>query len=199
MFGIKADARGVQRGLNDIARRQMPFATARALTSTAKLAQQNVARQLPSIFDRPTPFTRNAIGIQAATKTNLVARVFVKARQAEYLVLEETGGTRTPKGRGLVLPRAAPRNQYGNLARTALQTLKRRKDVFIGKGPNGQGGIWRRGKDDVLQPLIIFVGRSQYKPIFDFRKRVIKVAGAYLAVELRDALARAIASTRPRG
>lgn len=196
MIRVSSDLARLSSSLTELQQRQVPFATARALTVTAQLAAGAVTRQLPTIFDRPTPFTLRAIGVQPATKRHLEARVFVKDRQAEYLALEETGGTRQPKTRALIMPKAAARNAYGNLARNAVRSLKRRKDVFVGQGPGGQGGIYRRRKDDTLQPLIVFVASAHYKPRFGFKVRVGKVVRAAIAPAFREQMRRALATAR---
>ncbi|MGG5811455.1 hypothetical protein [Falsiroseomonas sp. CW058] len=205
MFDIRADLRPLTRNLDDLARRQVPFATARALTAMADAAAVANRRALPSIFDRPTPFTRAGIAVAPARKNSLVARVYVKERQAEYLVLEETGGTRKPerskhggtgRGQALVMPKAVKRNAFGNIGFRGLASLKRRKDVFVGKTANGTGGFFRRLEDGKLQPLVIFVRSAAYKPRFGFKARVIKVAQATMAPAFRQALAKALATAR---
>ena len=52
----------------------------------------------------PKSFTVNSVVAKPATKSTLSAMVFIKDKQAAYLALEETGGTREPKGTALVLP-----------------------------------------------------------------------------------------------
>src|SRR5690348_15010580 len=94
---VSADIRKATRFLDSAAQKQIPFATAKALTETARLAQVAVTRSLPSTFDRPNPFTMRAIGIRAARKGDLSAAVFVKDKQAEYLAIQETGGEAQPK------------------------------------------------------------------------------------------------------
>ncbi|WP_439597977.1 hypothetical protein [Falsiroseomonas sp.] len=202
---VRADFRPLTRRLDDLARSQVPFATARALTDMAQAAAVANRRALPSVFDRPTPFTRNSIAATPAKKSNLVARVFVKDRQAEYLQLQETGGTRKPepskqggtgKGRALIMPKAIARNAFGNIPRRGLAALQRRKDVFVGKTASGAGGFFRRLASGALQPLALFIGQARYKPRFGFRDRAIKVAQATMTPAFRQALAKAMATAR---
>jgi hypothetical protein len=193
---VRADFRPLTRSLDEVAQRQVPFATARALTDMANAAAVANRRALPSIFDRPTPFTLNSIAVQPAKKSDLVARVFVKAKQAEYLALEETGGVRRPEKRALIMPKAVQRNAFGNIPRRGLAALKKRKDVFVGKTENGVGGFFRRLESGRLQPLALFIGAANYKPRFGFKARVIKVAQATMVPAFRQALAKAIATAR---
>lgn len=205
MFQANANFGPLTRRLDDVAKRQVPFATASALNDMADTAAIANRRALPSIFDRPTPFTRQGIGVERATKTKLRARVFVKDRQAEYLVLEETGGVQKPEpsqqggtgaGRALVVPRAVRRNSFGNIPMRGLAALKRRKDTFVGKTPSGTGGFFRRLKDGALQPLALFISRAVYKPRFGFKARVIKTANAVMVPAFRARLAKALATAR---
>lgn len=95
---------------------QAVFATAVALTETAKQAQRQVASALPEIFDNPNPFTQRAIAALPAKKENLVATVLVKDQQAEYLGIQETGGVRTPKpGAPVFMPKNIRTDRYGNV------------------------------------------------------------------------------------
>jgi hypothetical protein len=129
----------------------------------------------------------------------------VRDKQAEYLVLQETGGTRTPErsksggtggGRALIMPKAVQRNAYGNIPRRGLAAVKKQPDVFVGRTAKGQGGIFRRLKGDKFQPVVLFIDRAKYKPRFGFKQRVIKVASATMAPAFRQALAKAMATTR---
>ena len=193
---VQADFRALTRGLTALEHEQLPFATAKALTDAAQAARIAVRNSLPSVFDRPTPFTMNAVTIRSANKRNLTAVVYVREKQAGYLAIEETGGTATPqKGVAFVFPKAAGRNQYGNLPKGALKRAKARKDVFVGK-VDGVGGFWRRTAKGVLQPLAIFYSRATYRPRFGFRERVTRIARATLGPAFREALAQALRTAR---
>ena len=123
----------MERALIDLARDQVPFAAARALNDCAKAAAAEVNREMPEVFDRPTPFTDRAAGVAArATKGSLAAEVTLRPIQAEYLLHEEVGGTRTPaentrkKAKALLLPgRQTPRDQFGNIPAGTLSRIKR--------------------------------------------------------------------------
>ena len=82
---------------------QLPYATALALTRTAQLTKQYLVSLMPRVFDRPTPYTLNSLYVRGATKTNLVASVYIKdeaprGTPAErYLRPEIEGGQRNLK------------------------------------------------------------------------------------------------------
>lgn len=83
--------------------RQVPFATARALTRTAKSAQREASSHFARVLDEPRRFTLTSPKINPARKTMLTARVFVKddiakgAAPAKYLRALEFGGQRRAK------------------------------------------------------------------------------------------------------
>lgn len=185
--------------LDDFQRTQLPYATARALTETARAVQKAVTSELPSIFDRPTPFTMRGLAIKPARKADLTAEVFVKDIQARYLKLEETGGTRTPPKTALVVPVGIPLNQYGNIPRGALQRLKGRGKaaVFVGT-VKGVGGFWQRGPFHSLRLLAAFTPRVHYRPRFGYQQRVAAAARQVFPAALERNMTLALATARPR-
>jgi hypothetical protein len=119
----------MDRLLNNVA-----FGIARGLTQVAKLSATTVTAALPTDFDRPNPFTMQAVSFTPATKDNLVATLFVKNAQAVYLELEETGGTRTPQpGSPINIPVDLKTNQYGNIPRGRIAALRAGK-AFVSNG-----------------------------------------------------------------
>jgi hypothetical protein len=196
-INISTDIKRLTRGLNDTARNQVPFATAKALTASADLARITVTRQLPSIFDKPTPFTMRGITIQAATKRNLQARVFVKDKQAAYLDVQETGGEIRPKAkRPLIMATdTLPRDAYGNLPRGTLRREKRKKDVFVGK-VGKRPGFFQRLTQGAEIALAFMYRRFKYKPRFQFRARVTKSVRATLPAAFKQALTQAMRTAR---
>jgi hypothetical protein len=64
--------------LRDIPKKVIPYATATALTRLAKTVQGEIVKEMPNAFDRPTPWTLNALRTQPATAKKLEARVEVK-------------------------------------------------------------------------------------------------------------------------
>ncbi|TPG53308.1 hypothetical protein EAH89_17220 [Roseomonas nepalensis] len=183
--------------------KQLPFVTALALTTVVKRAQLAEQAALPSVFDKPTPFTARGIAVQPATKAEPTAAVFVRPIQAGYLAIEETGGVRKPAKRAIVMPVGAAKNVYGNLPRNALSRMKGRKDVLVGQ-IGGVGGIWQRparpkgrqGARVAPKLLIGFEDQTKYEPRFGFRARAVQVIKANLAPAFREAVTKALATAR---
>ena len=161
-------------------RDQMPFAIARALTDMAQLGKATITREIPAIFSKggpPKPFTVNSVVARPASKSTLAAEVFIKDTQAAYLQLEETGGTRSPRGAALVLPgSSAPalHDSHGNLpegllrklraaARTTRANAKRARRVSRKVGAGGAGGaIDLPGKPQRDSGIVYFEGHGPH-------------------------------------
>jgi hypothetical protein len=80
------------------ARSQVPFAIAYTLTLMGKAGKEEMARRLPSYFDRPTRWTLNSILLTAATKQSQRSEVFIKDGSRAHLLHHITGEGRPEKG-----------------------------------------------------------------------------------------------------
>ncbi len=139
-----ADLRDLSKQLQSL-KKQIPFATAQALTSVARQIQEAEKAQMRKVLQSPTPFTVNAVGSVGARKDNLVAKVFVRDIAAGYLDPFEFGGVHKLNGSALLNPKNIKLNKYGNLPRNKLSQLKAKGNVFIG-AIDGINGVWQRVK-----------------------------------------------------
>lgn len=199
-FGIKSNMEEVERGLNDVARRQMPYAVSVAINDVLKDIKRTSEQRLRSQLDRPTPFTLKAFGIRFANKRTLTGMVFVKDAQADYLKWAEDGGRRTPKGRAVLMPVKQRLNKYGNLPRGSVARTVAKPDTFSGapNGKPGARGIYQRiGKGgSKLKLLISYAEKAVYKPRLGFKIGAMRTAEARLPAALYAALRKAIANAR---
>ncbi|QNT79430.1 hypothetical protein [Entomobacter blattae] len=201
-YSIFIDTKQTEKMLRKLAKNQVPFAVAKGLTITAAGARDMMKQDIPNIFDNNNAFTRNAVGISPANKLDLIARVFVKDQQAEYLGFEEFGGSRSP-GEGAKNSNAKaiplggkdarkkaggtlPRNYIKNLAARAKADKARPKGTkgkklrfsivkISGKAPNGMGagGFFKRDrKYGTIKRLVEFFDEATYKPKFGFLNKV---------------------------
>lgn len=147
-ISVQTNLRQIQRQFGAFAEKQIPFATAMALTGIGKRVQVDEKKQFSHVLDRPTPFTLNAVSVRAARKSDLRAVVYVKDKAAGYLAPYESGDVQKVNGRAVLNPKASSVNQYGNLPRNLIARLKGRSDVFIGpiktKGGEVINGVWQR-------------------------------------------------------
>lgn len=79
-FTVSASANtaAIARSLGNLADKQIPFATANALTAIAKRIKAGQVKVMKDRLDRPTPFTLNSLYLKAARKNQLEARVWFK-------------------------------------------------------------------------------------------------------------------------
>lgn len=195
IISIRRDVDRFRATLDDLGKQQLPFATSLALNKTARTAAYDITRQMPAIFDRPTPFTLHAIGVTPSRKTNLRATIFVKRLQAKYLAAEETGATRTASpGEPILTPVDLPTNAYGNIPRNTVRRLLRNPQKYFLGTIKGVYGLWQRGPMHSIKLLIAFHRRATWKPRFAFRARVEASAALTFATNLSAGMARAIAT-----
>lgn len=163
--------------LSDLEKRQLPFATSKALNATAQVIKAEIRKAIPRVFDRPTPFTLNSLYLSAATKRNLFSEVWLKdfaskgTPAVKYLAPEVYGGPRRQKRSERALERAgllpsgmfwapgsgARLDKYGNITggriTQILSTLKAFSEV--GYAAN----ITERSKKRNKRPRSYFVAK----------------------------------------
>ena len=155
-LSLRGDFSRAERALQIVAHHQVPFAASRALNDVARAAQAAVNRAMPEVFDRPTSFTERAAVAPlslAAQKDRLAATVTLRPIQAQYLLREEVGGTRTPAdntrrtgAQAIVLPgRGLLLDSHGNIPAGTLRQLK--QDA---RPPSKR----RRRKDGTARPSV---------------------------------------------
>ncbi|MDB0572233.1 hypothetical protein LBW59_15840 [Ralstonia solanacearum] len=153
---------------------QLPYAAARALTRTARQAvKPAIIDEMRRVFDRPTPYTLNALYVRSATKAVLEASVGVKdevgkgTAQERYLDPQVRGGGRNvkrfesmlrsvgalPADMFLVPGGAAKLDQYGNVSRGQIVEILAYLQAFSLSGfkanstPETKARRWKgRGK-----------------------------------------------------
>ncbi|WP_428484917.1 hypothetical protein [Rhodopila sp.] len=153
MLVIKVDTDGLlrmEKALIALADKQLATATAKALTRVATGARKDVMGRLDKIFDRPVPFTLNAIRYEAATRDHLQARVFISddapkgISPRKYLEAEIAGGNRGMKrsekalvAMGLMQPdqhimpaKGMTLDGHGNISASAMTLLLSRIGGF---------------------------------------------------------------------
>ena len=165
---VQSNIREIMPKLEQFTSRQAPFTIAKALTETAKHVRKAMGEATNTVFDRPTPFTRNAFAFLPARKDTLTATVFAKDKQARYLKFQVQGGGRRVKGferrfggegqadeqsglQHMVPTRNVRLNSYGGVSLATIKAMSRNLNssgkaarYFIGK-PRGAGQNAGRG------------------------------------------------------
>lgn len=90
--------------LSEFSERRMNAAIATALTRTAVQIKDVLKAEMSSVFDRPTPYTLNALFVRPASAASLYAETYVKDDRAgsgtpatKYLLPQIEGGRRHTK------------------------------------------------------------------------------------------------------
>ena len=200
-------------------RKQIPFATAQAMTSVVRKIEDAQKVAMQRNLDNPTPFTVKGVKSRGARKSDLKAKVFVMNTAAAYLEPFETGGVHKLNGSALLNPKDIKLNKYGNLPRNKLSSLKSKENTFIGD-ISGVNGVWQRKKakkgkkgrkrlqrspngtrrDRKKQPmpklLIRFGDALPVEPVLGYQDRAMKMTQALLPQEINRAIAEAIRTAR---
>jgi hypothetical protein len=228
MITVKVDTSGLAKMATLIGgmQKQIAFATAVALTETAKKVKDEMPSIMERQLERPTPFTKSGLFVKAARKTNLEAVVGIKDIQAKYLQLNIEGGTRRPGKQGLKLPSAINLNEFGNIPRGVIRQLmsvakkesglskrtsrrikiSNKIELFYGD-PRDVGakdyppGIYKRvdqgnGRNQLI-PLVVFpVVNARYKPRFRFYDEANKIIRKTFDYQFAMAYKRAMDTAR---
>lgn len=159
---VSDNIKEVTKQLDDLARKQVPFATARALTATGRDVRQGLTNTMGSVFASPTSFVMRSPFSTVATKAKPEVTVGIKdqgngrASPADYLKEHFSGGARGFKPMELAMQsigalpggwRAIPAagmkldrngNPNRNQVREVLGALKSAMRVHSGKGKRAQ-------------------------------------------------------------
>jgi hypothetical protein len=199
VISVKVDARSTIRFLDDMRRKHVPFATALALTRTAKQVEKALASQLASGLESPSPYTKRATFSTSATKATLQAKVGIKDKKpaggtAPAVLLKEHfgGGARgnkpmekavasmglLPSGWRMVVGAGMPVDAYGNprrnVVRELIGALRSRTQIYKGKGKRmalvGYFAV-PVGASSHLEPGIYWRKGRALRPMFLFVKQ----------------------------
>ena len=103
-INVRDNAAELSRHLSATAREQVPFATALALTRTAKALERSTQMELGQVFNNPTPFVARGTFSTSANKRELTATVGMRDRTgagragpAMYVKESFSGGARDLK------------------------------------------------------------------------------------------------------
>jgi hypothetical protein len=147
MISVRIDADKLKRELSAFAQKQLPFATAQALTATARIVAEAQKANMKKVLDRPTQFTLNSVKAIPAKKDSLTASVILMDKAARYLEPFLSGGLHALNSRAVLVPKNIPVNSFGNIPAGLMSRLKSRPDIFVGtvEFHDGQkiGGVWQ--------------------------------------------------------
>lgn len=183
--------------LNRLHRKQIPFATALGLTWTANDARDQVKRELPERFVLRSTWVQRGIRSSPATKRRLEARVFSRD---PFMVKQERGATRRPKGQHIALPRGIRTSKKQRITRAKRPgRVLQKPNVFLADLPGSRRvGIYRRiGRRGNRRLLYVLDPRPMnVSPRFKFAETVDRAVKQRYRKNFGKALARSIATSR---
>ncbi len=168
---IKDNIKEFTRFLSRVEKKQVPFATSRAINDTAVDAQKSIQAAIPHIFDNRKKWwlkqQPTGIKIKFSNKTRLTASIFTNAPFAE---LQEKGGIKTPKSGGVIaVPTAKVAKRYRK-AGGARQLLQSSDKIFSTK----KGIFKKRGKSSITT-MFVYTKTANVRRRFGFARIAEKV------------------------
>lgn len=192
MISVRIDPRGLARAMEDFNERQLPFATALALTRTAVAYNEHARAQLGQKFTIRSGWVGKGFRTRKATKRDLVAKAF---HLDKFMALQEEGGDKTPLNRRTVaVPVGArptpatttPRSKWpGALHRRFVIDLKGGDALLMQR--NRRRGRRRARKRDAAGRFIVAPSRRRraFGPL-QFRLQGQRTEGARVMYYLAD-------------
>lgn len=198
-FSINVKKNSFRESLNKKAKKQIPFAAASALNSTAFKIRRDEQRAMDKHLDRPTPFTKRGVRVRKATKRNLIAYVYIAEIQAGYLKYAVHGGRRKPNKRAIPLPVGQRVNKYGNMPKSAIKRLMANDKVFSGRPVGRSPGIYKRmgtKKKPRLRMMVSYQPRATYQERYPFYDVAERRTRRTFRLEYKRAFTRAMRTAR---
>ena len=216
-ISVKADVKQLTKSLTRIQRKQIPFATSKALNNVAFDVRKSLQDGLETHLDRPTPYTKRGVQVEKSTKNKLVAEVGFRSKtfgngqgsvtQAEYMERQIKGGLRTPKGSAIPVPivKNLKLNKYGSITRNKINNALGNENKFFSgkpKGAKSKGtgeGIWERygGKrNPKIKMIISWNNHTDYQARYPFKNIAMRSVRNNFRKRFDNALQQALSTAR---
>ncbi|MEK9918004.1 MAG: phage tail protein [Pelagibacteraceae bacterium] len=180
-LNVRSDYKRLERRLNAIERKQLPFAFSKTLNKTAEKVKEKIALEtFPESFDvRSKGFAKATLAIERSNKRKLVARVYDRFGRAN-LMLHAKGGIKKAKSRSLAIPGDKLRKRRrakGMPDASKPKEILKQPRTFVATMKSGKHGIFqRRGKKRLPIDLLYSFKRSAViKKAFRFYEDANKV------------------------
>lgn len=211
------------KGLDAMQRKQIPFATMKAINETANEVKKAEDRKIKRVFKKPTKATQNSVIILYAKKTRLEATVKIKDRPFSgsnasinaYLNPHIYGGDRSRKGsekrlqsdnkmargKSLFPGQGIKLNKFGNITKAAMKRMMVGKNYFSVKHGSKAAnhlrpGIYLRLSKRRISPMVIYGDKATYQVRFRFYDVANKVIDKRLTRNFSKALDHALRTAR---
>jgi hypothetical protein len=192
--------------------RQLPFAVSKALNETGKIIQRKVTQELlPRDFilaghQRPArgapwwkPGTALGFNLKFSKKSQGENMQTVLGSRAEWLALQETGGTKRAQGGRVAVPFGARKSITDIIPRGRRpRRLMERRKAFILRLRSGLDAMYERTgkKGGGLRLLYILEPAVHLRPRLNFVKFTTEEAGKLIGPIFNQELGKALASAK---
>lgn len=213
-INIKSNVKKFKRELKDFQKKQIPFATSRALNQTGQLVLKQLQRKASTVFEggatastlrvfnppgKGKTLKGNYYNIRFSTKRDLTTTIKLPDWAENYLKYQIDGGTRTKKGIDLFIPtRNINVNKFGNIPGKQSKVRGNTKNTFVGE-IKGIKGLWKRhgkGKNKSVKLLIAFEDTAQYQKKFHYYDYTNKIVAVHFKRKMQISLAQAIKTAK---
>lgn len=183
-ISVRSNIKDIRRSLATLVGKQMPYATALAVTRTAQDVKAAIEKEMSVVFDRPTRWTLNSLRLFPAKKSNPTAKVWMKNEAdkatppSRWLKPQIDGGQREdkrsermlkaagilPQGMAMVPGAGAVLDKYGNMSRGQITQILSGLAAFNTAGftANASNSARSRAKGNAVR---YFVLRKGGRPI----------------------------------
>lgn len=207
MITVQLNEKHIKQWLDDIAQRQIPFATAKALTDTAaRIGQEAASRTAITMNIRSSwaakyrtsrigqaPNQSTAYTASPADKrsglNNMQSAVGTIGWQMAQQIDDKDTIRRPHKAKSLWIPLNVKRTRSNSPAR-----MLKKKGVFIQKTSKGPIMFQRKGQQ--ITPIYLMRKKQTIKPRFNFLDMANQRAGRYFNVFFNRAMAMAIRTAK---
>lgn len=180
--------------LDDIQKKQIPFATSLALNKTGQAINAAMVANSDKKFILRNTWTAKGWQMNASSKRNLSMEVgSVRA----YMERQEDGGTFAANGKSFALPKAVRPDVTKIVRRTKFPSkLLGKKGYFIKRTRYGTAALFKANKDNSLTMMFALERQIKIKPRLDFDKTSNALAIRRYPVEFDKAFEMALRTAR---
>jgi hypothetical protein len=216
----------VSRLLNNLSQREAKYALSSVLNKAAFAVMKAEREEIKTTFDRPTPFVSRGVVYQKSNKTTLQSRVYMKeitqftlqanilGEQRQLKPIEERMKSAGIMQNDLFLVPAkdAPRDRFGNLAKTKMEeiiysipALARSgsfSKYFVSKKSGRTAhlfpGIWEKvgAAGFLIYPILLFVNKASYQARYKFHETAEDVVNQNINTMMTESVEKAIERSR---
>ena len=206
-ISVKSNIKQFKKGLSKLEKKQLPFATSRALNFTGNEFLRHLKQRAKEDFKggatantlKAFKVTKSIKGIRHnikySTKKDLAVDIFLPEWAEKYLKYQIQGGTRKKERNHIFIPtRNTNLNKYGNIPGKQGKLAGKMKNTFTAE-IKGIKGLWKRvGKGGrEVKLLIAFEDTAHYRnpnfPFYDYGRFVLnRDFNKFLRIEFRRAM-----------